>query len=166
MKLAQFNACLSDQSMSYQEKNVPDTSDPLWRVYAITGDIIAGCTSFRMATMLRRASSHELVLRIMVYKSTVTYDEQAPCMPNYNGESSDITFTFECDARSIKRLWRTLPLWRWSLSYKTLLALAGYMPSYPDGNIAVVRQEWADYFSGFSQPFAGLRLTTVSAESL
>lgn len=165
MKLAQFNACLSDQSMCYQEKNVPDTSDPLWRVYAITGDIIAGCTSFRMATMLRRASSHELVLKIMVYKTTVT-DGQAPCMPVYNGESSDITFTFECDARSIGRLWRTLPLWRWALPYSTLLSLAGYMPSYPDGNIAVARQAWADYFSSFSQPFAGLRLTTVSAEAL
>lgn len=166
MKLAQFNACLSDQSMSYQEKNVPDTGDPLWRVYAITGDIIAGCTSFRMATMLRRASSHELVLKIMVYKSAVIYDMQAPCMPVYNGESSDITFTFTCDARSIGRLWRTLPLWRWAVPYSMLLSLVGELPARPEGNMVAVRQAWSDYFSGFGQPFKGLELTGIYVEAL
>lgn len=166
MKLAQFNACLNDLSMCYQEKNIPDSNDPMWRMYSVTGDIIDGNTAYCMSTMLRRASSHELVLRIMVYKTAIGYDGQAPRAPIYNGESSDITFAFECDARSIGRLWKTLPLWQWALPYRTILALAGYFPSYHESNIAVARQAWSDYFSGFSRPFAGLRLSTVSAEAL
>lgn len=166
MKLVQFNACLNDLSMCYQEKNIPDASDPMWRMYATTGDILDGNTAYCMSTMLRRASPHELVLRIMVYKTTIGYDGQAPRAPIYNGESTDITFTFECDARSIGRLWKTLPLWHWAVPYSLVLRLAGLLPAYADGNMAAVRQAWADYFSGFSRPFACLRLTTVSAEAL
>ena len=163
MKLAQFNACLADTSMTYQEGNVPDIGDSLWRVYATTGDIIAGCTAFRMATILRRASSNELVLRIVLYKSPFSGD---PRDLTYDAPCAQVDLTFTCDARAIGRLWRTLPLWRWALPYSLVLSLAGLLPARPEGNMVAVRQAWSDYFSGFGHPFKGLELTGIYVEAL
>lgn len=164
MKLAQFS--LFDPAMCYQEENVPDISDPLWRMYNTTGNILAIDKAYCIATMLRRASSNELVLRIVLYKSPFSGDLRALQGLTYGAPCAQVDFTFTCDARAIGRLWRTLPLWRWALPYSLVLSLAGVLPARPEGNTVAVRQAWSDYFSGFERPFKGLELTGLYVESL
>lgn len=162
MKYSQFTSAI-DGAFKYTESLPQDSA---WRMYAATGDILADGAAFQMATMLAHTSSKELVLRIVLYKTAfsgalrdlqgLTYD--APC--------AQVDFTFTCDVRSIGRLWRTLPLWRWAVPYSLVLAIVGELPARPEGNMVAVRQAWSDYFSGFGQPFKGLELTGIYVEAL
>lgn len=140
--------------------------DSAWRMYATTGDILATGAAVRMATMLRRASSKELVLRIVLYKSPFSGTLRDLQGLTYEAPCAQVDFSFTCDARSIGRLWRTLPLWRWAVPYSLVLALAGELPARPEGNMAAVRQAWSDYFSGFEHPFKGLELTGIYVGAL
>ena len=162
MNYTQFIA-LSEGAYKYLE-DLPQ--GPQWRAYDATGDILAIDSAYRMATMLRRASSKELVLRIVMYKSPFSGDPHDLRGLTYDAPCAQVDFTFTCDARAIGRLWRTLPLWRWALPYSLVLSLAGELPARPEGDIAAVRQAWSNYFSGFEHPFKGLELTGIYVEAL